>query len=898
MTTPLLTAKLSIPPPRPNLVPRDRLISKLEEGLALGCKLTLVSAPAGYGKTTLLAGWIAARSRPVAWISLEKDDNDPVRFLTYLTAALRSINPGIGEGVLESISAQPFSLDAPLTTLINQVNTVVRNRLILVLDDYHLITNQTIVNALDLLVNYLPDLMHLVIASRNDPAIPIARLRGRGQMTELGQADLRFNAEETATFLSRVKGVSLSAENIAALDARIEGWVAGLQMAAIAMQSTVSTQADNDIASFIQAFTGSNRFVLDYLVEEVLQRQPGEVESFLVKTSILERMTAPLCNAVTGENNGQAMLIRLEQTNLFIVPLDNERTWYRYHRLFADLLRCRLQQTQSGAVPELCRRASQWYEQNNYAAEAIDYAIQAGDMNRSAQLIEQVAEIAMQRSEVASLQRWLAAIPDEMVRARPILCIYHAMTLLLSGAPLKDAQDRLNDAENAGVDGSVSGEALAIRAWIAAHQGEMDHYADLSRQALERLPEKSRFFRSIAAGFIGLNSLFRGEVETLDMAVRMRQETGEITMAVLTLCHSADLARIQGKLYRTEMLYEQALELATTSNGQRQPIAGLAMIGLGRLHKEWNHLDEAHRNITEGIELAQAWSKTSVIQGYVSLAQLKQAQGDNKGALEPLKTGRRLANRSDSMQPDIFNMAMQEARLELVRGNVPAALACAATYDLEDRVCLTELDKNSDSQFSILQKLDSYTTLAWLRLARGQADESLTMLASLLQTATDNGWIEIVIETLTLQALAYQSRNDKQKALAALEQALSLAEPEGYVRLFVDKGLALASLLRQAASRNNNPRYALKLLVAFGLSQAGKDSTVLQRQDQALEEPLTEREIKLVQYLPTHLSSTEIAQELTISANTVRFHIKNIYGKLNVHNRDDAVQRAKELGLL
>jgi LuxR family maltose regulon positive regulatory protein len=913
MTIPLLTTKLHIPLSRPGLVERPRLIERLDEGLRLGHKLTLIFAPAGFGKTTLLSEWVAHCGRSVAWLSLDEGDNDLTRFLSYLIAALQSINPGIGENALETFQFhQPPSLEALITTLVNQIN-ITPEPFILILDDYHLITVQTVSQALSFLLDHLPPQMHLMIASRVDPTLPIARLRARGQLTELRQTDLRFAAEEAAAFLNQAMELDLSVENVAALNARTEGWIAGLQMASLAMQSTVSTSAEKDAAGFVQAFTGSNRYVLDYLVEEVLQRQPQSIQTFLLQTSILDYLTGPLCDAIlsrgageqqskVGPNtsappfpstsaSGREILEYLERNNLFVVPLDNERCWYRYHRLFADLLRHRQRQTQPGAMPELHRRASEWYEHNGFAAEAIDHALSTDDLNRAAHLMERTAESVMLRSEVATLRRWLDALPDEVIRTHPLLCVYHAMTLLLSGSPLKDAKARLQDAVKADTDGSVAGEVVALRAWIATHQGEMRQYTELSQQALELLPEESRFFRSIATGFISLDSLFSGDVETFDEAVKTGQDTGDLTMTVLTLCHSADLAKVQGKLYRAQALYEQALDLATASSEQRQPIAGLAMMGLGRLQKEWNDLDVATRYLTEGIELAQEWGETSVVQGYVDLAHVKQARGDVEGARQALDIAQRLAAKPNAMQPDPANIAMQKARLALVRGDVEAAARCVAAHDLEKRVHPDELEKINDESFSLLQKLDMYTTLAWLYIAQSQSDEALMILTPLLRTTEANGWTEAVVETLALQALAYQSQNDVPQALTTLERALSLAEPKAYVRLFVEKGEPMARLLQEVADQSIAVDYARKLSTISSQKPAPL-------QPETLVEPLSERELEVLRLLAVGLSNKEIAETLVIAVGTVKKHLKNIYGKLDVHSRTQAVVRAQELNLL
>lgn len=892
MDTPLLTTKHYIPRPSSNLVKRPHLVERLSNGLQQDCLLTLISAPAGFGKTTLLSEWISVCNHPVAWISLDEGDNDLARFMAYLIAALRSINPRVGDGVLEILQVpQPSSPEAHITTLINQINVVIHNRFILILDDYHLITAAPVVKAIGFLLDHLPSQMHLVIASRIDPALPIARLRARGQLTELRQTDLCFTLQETTTFLNQAMGLNLSVENIAALNTRTEGWIAGLQMAALAMRSTVSGSTEKEVTSFVQDFTGSNRFVLDYLIEEVFQHQQKDIEIFILKTSILDQLTAPLCNAVTGEENGQAMLEKLERANLFIVPLDSKRKWYRYHRFFADLLRHRLQQSLPDIIPELHRRASEWYKHNDFITEAIDHALAAGRTDQAAHLIEEAAESIMLRSEVSTLQRWLGALPGETIRTRPLLCVYHALTLILSGSPPKNIETRLQDAMESDVNGSVCGEVAALRAWIATHQGKKHQYLELSRQALELLPQESRFFRSIATGFIGLDSLYGGDVETFNDIARMGQETGDLTMAVLTQFHKADLTKVQGKLFKAQTFYEQALALATASSGHKQPIAGLAMIGLGRLQKEWNNLEIAARYLTEGIELAQAWSETSVGQGCVELAFVKLALGDVEGAREALKVARRLTGAPNTIQANFPNLAVYEVRLELARGDIAAAAQHAAAYDLDDCIHLEELENTNSEPFSLLPKLDLYATLAWLHIAQNKPNEALRMLTPLIQTTEVNGWTESVIETLILQALALQSKNNVPQALGMLERALFLAESEAYVRPFIEKGEPMACLLRRAADKGISVNYVSRLLVV-------SNRKPINQQSDTLIEPISKRELEVLRLLAAGHANKEIGEILVVAVGTVKKHIKNIFRKLAVHSRTQAIARAQELDLL
>jgi LuxR family maltose regulon positive regulatory protein len=938
MATPLLTTKLYIPPIRPELVPRPRLIERLNMGLQ--GKLILISAPAGSGKTTLLSEWIAGCEPHigVAWVSLDERDNDPARFLAYLVAACRrcpsgsqKIQPNLGEGVLDALqSPRPPPVEDLLTPLLNQINSL-PDHLVLVLDDYHLITARPVHEALIFLLDHLPANMHLVIATRSDPPLPLARLRGRGQLTELRQTDLRFTLDEVTEFLNQVMGLALSVDEVAALAARTEGWIAGLQMAAVSIQG----QDMGRVASFIQAFTGSDRYILDYLVEEVLQGQPKRVQTFLLQTAILTRLSGPLCDAVVGIEeptdwrqegslpghlsaaaSGREILEYLERTNLFVVPLDDRRAWYRYHRLFADLLQQRLHQLRPELAPTLHRRASAWYEQNGLMAEAIDHAVSAGDFERAADLIERAAETTLMRSEVATLQSWLEALPDDLVRTRPLLCVYHAWLLLLSGHPLDMAEARLQEAIDTDVSGTISGEVAVFRALIATYQGDTRRSAELAHQALELLPEKSLFLRSLVAGFLGLNYFYRGDVvtarEALEEAVRIGQAVGNLMNTVLALCHLAELSILQGQLHQARAFYNQALELAVDEQGRPRPIAGIALTGLGNLLQEWNDLEGAARHISQGIELIKNWGEVGAISGYIALARLKQVQGDVRGANDMIQKARQLAIKFDAMEMDDILVAAIQARLWLDQDNLEAA-----SHWVEAREVAGDFDswvsaKQNDRTLSLAQAIE-YVTLARVYIARDQDDKALAMLAALLQVAERAGWLGFVIEILILQVLAFQKQDNTLQAIATLERALSLAEPSAYVRSFIDAGPPMARLLYQAATRGIAPAYASKLLATFETEIQGEEKRVISPVEDprskadrapplpsppALIEPLSERELEVLQLIAEGLSNQEIAQRLFISLRTVKWHTSNIYGKLGVKNRTEAAAKARELELL
>lgn len=926
MATPLLTTKLYMPPIRPELVPRPHLLERLNEGLHR--RLILISAPAGFGKTTLVSAWIKDSGMPAAWISLDESDNDPARFLAYLVAALRTIKTDIGKGALSALQApQPPAAEAILTALINQLDDLPHS-LFLVLDDYHLITAKSIHKALAFFLDHLPPQIHVVIATRSDPPLPVARLRGRGQLTELRQTDLRFSLDEATAFLNEVMDLSLSTDDIAALASRTEGWITGLQMAALALQVAVSTQRQDTAqsSSFVQAFTGSNRYILDYLVEEVLLRQPEEIQAFLLHTAILNRLTGPLCDAVldAGDtdsegdpgrplHSSQQTLEELEAANLFIIPLDGERRWYRYHRLFADLLRKRLEHAQPEQVPILHRRASTWYAQNGLLPEAIDHALAAGNHDRAADLIEQVAEATLMRSEIPTLLHWMERVPDPLIRARPVLCLYHAWALLWSGQPLETVKSRLQDVDT-GTD-ILSIQVGTLQALVAAWQGEITRAGDLAREALARLPEDESFLRSIAAWNLGLSYLLGGDFEAgrqvFDEIARMGQKTGNVMFAVNALCHLAELQMSQARLHEARDTYQQALELAVDEQGQLLPVAGMPLIGLGELSREWNDLESAKRHLNQGIQRMNHWGPFGAIDGYISLARIRQAEGDVEGSRDAIQQAQRVAVQFDVTELDDVLVAINQVRLWIAQGNFELA-----RHWLEERGLLLRHGPVTESGGRELvegdnlidQQLGRYKELLLVRLLLGldQPDEALPLLDSQETLLEEQGRrvSRRMMEVQLLRALGLQAQDKVDQALASLEQALSIGEPGGFVRTFVDEGERMALLLRQAASRGIAPAYVSQLIAAFD-AQAARETAVAPPHphveppsDQPLIEPLSEREMDVLRLLSTGLSNPEIAQELYIATSTVRSHLKSIYGKLNVHKRWDAVHRAEELGLL
>jgi len=901
----LLVTKVYIPEPGCNLVDRPRLLAKLDESLRPICRLTLLSAPAGYGTTTLVCEWIRRGHLDAAWISLDEGDNDPSRFLSYLVLAIRSIHPGFGQAILDMLQIPHLqSSDAPLTALLNEI-AAIASPLLVALDDYHFIHEDAVHQSVAYLVDHLPPQVHLVIASRADPALPVAHLRGRGQLVELRLKDLRFTLEEAAEFLEKIAGLRLSPGDLSALNARAEGWVAGLQMAAASMQG------QDDIPGFIQAFTGSNRFILDYLIEEVLQRQPVDIQTFLLHTSILERLSAPLCAAILDGGHSmedgqvlsaaqrspsecQAILERIERDNLFVLPLDERREWYRYHRLFADLLQERLVRSFPELVPDLHRCASLWFEAHGWIEEAIQHAIASGEAHRAADLVEQVAQDTLMRSEVLTFLRWIESLPEGEVVQRLDLCVYHAWALLLNGASMESIESRL---KAAAIHEGFATKTAPLEALLAIYRGQMDRAHKLSHLALDALPEGDLLLHSLAT-FTEATSVYMAEgnspfwAQQLEDIARRNQKDGNQMAAFLALYDLGDLRQKQGLLHLAEDAYRRALDLATGSQGRRIPVAGLALIGLGDLARERNDLDLARQLIGEGISLAGSLSPVRAMDGYLTLALLEHAAGDHAAADRAVQTARQLARQFEMTEVDDYVVELLDARLQLARGNIASAQRWSRQRGLEG----AEIPETHPDQEYIATRLRKYEypTLARLRLAEGRNDDALWVLDRALPLAEQADRSSLIIEMEIVRGLVYFTKGQPALAFPAIERALRLAQPEGYMRVFLDEGPAMQALLQAFRPILKGAMlidYIDRLLTAFSPEAAKVQVT-------GLPEGLSARELEVLRLLPSDLSVTEIAEKLVISVHTVRSHVKSIYARLGVHSRYAAVARARELRIL
>jgi LuxR family maltose regulon positive regulatory protein len=937
MSTPILATKLYIPPPRPQGVLRPRLLERLNQGLH--CKLTLISAPAGFGKTTLVSEWLAGepsgpkglQEQAVAWLSLDEGDDDPTRFLAYLVAALQTIAPKLGDEVLVLLhSAQPPPTESILTTLLNELATIA-NDFVLVLDDYHVIEAQPVDHALAFLLEHLPPQMHLVITTREDPPLPLARYRARGHLVELRATDLRFTGSEAADFLNQVMGLNLSAQEIAVLESRTEGWIAGLQLAALSMQG------QQDVPGFIRAFAGDHRYIVDYLVEEVLHQQPESVQTFLLHTSILDRLSGPLCDAVTGQAEGNARLEVLERGNFFVVPLDDKRHWYRYHHLFADVLQARLREEEPEQVAVLHQRASVWYEQQGSTPDAIRHALAAQDFTRAAGLVELAVPAMLRSRQEATLLGWLKVLPDQLVHVRPVLSAAYASALLSSGE-LEGVEARLWDAERwldmtadmrarPHPEGSrppaetcpeqsqrmvvvdkeefrrLPGAIAVSRGGRALALGDVADTVKYARRALELLPEDDHLGRGAAAALLGLASWTNGDLEAAHRkyaeGMASLQRAGHISDAIGGVIALADIRIVQGRLHEAMRTYEQALQLATEQGTPALRGTADMYVGMSELYREHNDLGAAMQHLLRSKEQGEHIGfPQNPYRWCVVMARIREAQGDLNGALDLLYEAERLY--VSDFFPNVHPVPALKTRVWVAQSRLDEALGWARERGL-----------SAHDDLSYLREFE-HITLARVLLARYQSDraertllEAMGLLERLLQAAEAGGRTGRVIEILVLQALAHQMQGDIPAALVPLQQALTLAEPEGYIRMFVDEGPPMAQLLLETAAPRGHPgitpEYIGKLLAAFGVEQprnAGQTHIPTFPASQPLIESLSQRELEVLRLFKSELSGPEIAHELVIALSTVRTHTKGIYSKLNVNSRRAAVKRATELDLI
>jgi LuxR family maltose regulon positive regulatory protein len=919
VSTPVLATKLFAPARRPQLVARPRVAERLGTTLDAGHRLTLVSAPAGFGKTTLLGDWLAdldqrQRHTRVGWISLDGGDNDLTRFMAHLVAALRRAELDVDAAVLESLST--VSAADALTTLVNDIARAGQQepgkQWIVVLDDYHAIEASEVHEAMAFLLDHLPDHLHLVMATRSDPPLPLSRLRSRGQLSEVRAADLRFTPSEAREFLNQVMGLELTEADVEALEDRTEGWIAGLQLAALSLRGI---EDQLEVADFISAFTGSNRFVIDYLADEVLARQSAQVRDFLLRTAVLDRLNGPLCDAVTGGTDGTPMLEDLERGNLFVVPLDTERSWYRYHHLFADVLHARLLAEHPEQAPDLHKRASAWFAARGLVADAVRHALAAEDFDRAAYLMEEALPQLRRTRHDSLLMTWMRSLPEMVVRRSPVLSIVSCWSLLMSG-DLDAAESRLDDAEAALADGARDQTLAArwantedlrtapatipvYRASLAQARGDVSGTVRHARRALDLAGPDDHFVRGAAGGFLGLAAWSSGNVNearsTFSDAVRSLHAAGNFVDELDSTVVLADMWVASGRLGRARRLYEQALQTATAGGAPYPRATADLHVGLAELDRELNDLTSAQ----EHLKLARVLGERASItenrhRWYVVMAQVRATGGDYDTATSLLDEAE--ARYRHGFYPDVRPIAAMKARVQIAAGDLSSAGGWA-----EDR------GVSVDDQPDYLHEYE-HLTLARLLLARhraehlsdGAADASavaavLDLLDRLHGMAVEAGRDGSVREIRVLQALAHHARGDLQSALAALRRScVDTPEPDSYVRLYLDEGAPMLALLHHAAGTPHPvvQPYARRLLRHATTSVEAAES------QQTPGGPLSQRELQVLRLLDSELTGPEIARQLYVTLNTLRTHTKRIFTKLDVTTRAAAVRRAHERGLL
>jgi LuxR family maltose regulon positive regulatory protein len=893
VSTTLLSTKLYIPTPRKNLVPRPRLIEQLDAGQ--DDKIILISAPAGFGKTTLLVEWIQSNEKLFAWLSLDEGDNNQKRFFTYLIAALQQIDETVGDGILPLLEATGEPPIEPLiTTLINNLLST-GEEFYLVLDDYHLITNEEIHNAISFMLEHIPPNAHIVISGRVDPPITISRLRARDQMTEVRPNDLRFVESEGKTFLNDLSGLELSPEDISALVSRTEGWITGLQLAALSMQDR------QDKGEFVAAFSGSHHYIIDYLVDEVVALQSDEVRSFLYRTSLLNRFCAPLCDTVLGISDSNRTIHYIDEANLFLIPLDDERQWYRYHHLFAEFLYQRLLENEPENVPQFHHQASIWFERNGFLVEAINHALEGKEFSRVAELVESVGPEMMMHSEFDQLASWLDAIPQEQVNSWPWLCIIRAW-MCQRWAQFDEGEKYLQSAEQAlklettpePMDGVevIRGQICALRSLFSLSKGQIPPAVEYANLALAYLPE-GYFNRPVAADALGIALKVSGDYDgAIQLFGEARKDSLAVGNRILAQAITMELGITyfnQGKLYRAADTFREAISYTYQETQIKIPYASGASVYLAAILYEWNDLDEAMVHVEEGIQIGlQAKMVDAVTIGYGIRARVFLAQGDLEAALTTCQ-------QAEKMMSDIPDLE-HETIILVLDSRVRLLIAADKLHEASRIIQEHGLDVNSE--------IINYFPFGHLVLSRllihlgrentegNHLSDAADLLIRLKEIIISSGCKGEIVKLLILEALVFEAQDSSNQAVASLEEALSLAKSEGYLRTFVDEGEPMRELLRVAYSQGISKEYVSRLLAAYKLRQIRPKTT-----SQFLVEPLTDRELEVLKLLRTELTGPEIAQELSVSLNTLRTHTKNIYSKLSVTNRRAAVHKAEELDL-
>jgi LuxR family maltose regulon positive regulatory protein len=859
--------------------------------------LVLVLAPAGFGKSTLLSEWAAEKGSNVAWLSIDEADNDFKRFFSYLIFAVQQVNETLGQDVLPVLQASDYpQTEHLLTILINELAEDDED-IVLVLDDYHLIHNQGIHEIVQFLIEYAPPNLHLIIASRVTPPVPLTRLRARGQVAEIRSHDLRFNNEEARAYLNHHMGLDLSSEDVASLQRRTEGWITGLHLAALTMKDR------DDKHAFVTHFSGSHHYIIDYLVSEVLSRQPEGTQTFLTQTSILDRFCAPLCDAVTNGSDSEESILHLQSTHLFLIPLDDERNWYRYHHLFADFLNQRLTEREPQLVPELHRRASTWLVENGLVPEAVSHSLAGEDFEAAAEMIEHIGPEMMMSNEFDQLSRWLKVMPETIVENWPWLCIIWAWMYDRWGQfengerylrHAERALDQVSTVVSQDEERIVRGQISAIRALYAIKRADIERSIEYSRQALGFLPD-GYFNRGVASFSLGWARMLLGDLsgalEALDEGYDASVEANNRMLAQVIVFEMGNIQFLQGHLHRAVEKYREAIEYRYGKGQIRMPYASSASMNLALILLEWNKVDEALVHLGEGFEIGVASKVVDAVAiGHATNVMVQLARGDHESAKEACDQAERMRGEIPNLEPITLTRTLKSrVRCLLAKGDLNEALQAVR-----------------DSGLTIEDEIEYFSEFRQMILARvlirsGRENSSVqdladahTVLQKILAKTGQAGFTHHRIEALILQALAFEAEEEHDQAVASLAEALELAEPEGYLRIFLDEGERMRTLLRQVDLHGKARTYVQELLAAFDADQGeGRRSPT-----QQLSEPLSKRELEVLRMLQSDLTGPEIAQELVISLNTLRTHTKNIYAKLVVNNRRAAVGKAREIDLI
>lgn len=893
MDTPLLTTKFYIPPPGSRIVDRQHLIQRLNEGVKQGCKLTLISAPVGYGKTTLVSNWLSTQEIPFAWLSLDPEDGDPLRFWIYFIAALQTVQPELGQTALTMLqTAQSPSIENILSDLINQIATL-PERTILVLDDYHVLQTAGLHLEFNFLLDHLPPQMHLVIITREDPPLRLPQMRAKGQMLELRINDLRLTIEESAEFLIHKMRLDLQPGQITALTQRTEGWVAGLQMAALSLHELEET------AAFIEAFAGDNRYVADYLISEVLDRQPRQIRHFLLITAIVDRFTPSLCDALIGDDSLQSSRIieEIEALGLFTMPLDHVRQWYRYHQLFADLLRYRLRQENPSKFTELNRTASRWFEQHGFVEEAVKYAFAGEDHEHIAELMEKFGIAMIGRGQLSTLQNWIDALPDKMIQEHPYLSVLLVWVASLTGqSDLARQQLALAEENLSSAKGDLHSEMICqmplLRAYAARTGGDLDSSIHHALEALNHLPKDNVFLDCTIHLNLGGNYWLKGDFSALEKplkhAISFIEIPGVEYPALAAAGFLANAYLQKGQLRKANNLCQGIVERYSR---RPHPATAYVFLEQGELLYERNDLISASEALSKTIQIGERADRiVNLIRARQLLARIHQALGESEEAINLMEQADEMFIQTSPRYQVMHQIEYRVYRLRclLFQQNIQAAVHWADDY--------AKRRGAGNNAWALLKEL----LYAHVLFADGRPEKALPILRQCEASAQSYGAGGWVIQSLSLQSLCYQATNDLERALESLRDALELAEPEVYVRTFVDFGSPMQRLLQIAEAHRIAPDYLAKLLAAFPAQVDDQGSVRTQKVvlDQPLVEPLTDQEMRILRLMEGGLSHNEIASELYLSINTVKWHTTHIYSKLGVHRRAHAVARAQELDLL